>query len=291
MHWFKHYNTASQGHTLRSLWDDRDYEAYGLFWIMLELLSRFEDPENRGSMTIKISTISRETGWKPSKCLRVLSRIVSVSKIDMKQIREGYVSYLVPNWLELQENRGGQRLIKNEAKNEQNATEVRSKKLETELEVRKKKEEDSKITNFAPDQLASPISLISRTFKESYLKAYGKEYPGWGAKENGQIRQWLRSISKDQALVLAAAYPFWNDPFVSKRGHPFGLLITNYVALSSHLEKPNAVFQKISSGKRFETEQLEKAENDFKPKVTLQDLLKEAEEKEKNRKEISNDSR
>lgn len=124
MHWFKHYNTASQGCTLRTLWDNKDYEAYGLWWILLELISRWEKPENRGEITISWSVLARETNWKRTKCRRVLLRICSVSKIEMNEIRDGNVSFRHPNWLDLQENRGG----KNQAKNEQNSG--RSKKLE-----------------------------------------------------------------------------------------------------------------------------------------------------------------
>lgn len=127
-----------------------------------------------------------------------------------------------------------------------------------------------KVKNFADEKPS--VSEIGKTFKEAYKKAYGKEYPAWGAKENSQIKKWLASVGYDRALKLAEAYPFWNDPFVSKRGHPLWLLITNYVALDAHIEKPNAVFKKISDGKKFETEQLEKAQNDFKKKISIEDL-------------------
>lgn len=289
MYYFKHSNTANEGQTLTTLWAENDTELIAFFWFILESVSRFETEEKRGFWAGNLSYFKVKLGMKSQRSYRLLTKISERFQIDLEWISDQSFQLYVRNWLEFQPSWGGKRASR--SVQDFPNIELRTKNLELKNIEKKKKEEDSKITNFAPDQLASPISLISRTFKESYLKAYGKEYPGWGAKENGQIRQWLRSISKDQALVLAAAYPFWNDPFVSKRGHPFGLLITNYVALSSHLEKPNAVFQKISNGKKFEMEQLEKAENDFKPKVTLQDLLKEAEEKEKNRKEISNDSR
>lgn len=115
--WFKHYNYASSGHTLSVLWANNDTEAVALFWLILELVSRFEDELERGKITISWSVLSRETNWKPSKCRRVLARISPVSKIEINEEREGYVSFLVPNWLELQERRGG----KKEAKKEQNS--------------------------------------------------------------------------------------------------------------------------------------------------------------------------
>ena len=59
------------------------------------------DPKNSSSLEISIQTIARETGWKPSKCVRVLSRICSVSKIGMKEVREGYYSFLYPKYAEI----------------------------------------------------------------------------------------------------------------------------------------------------------------------------------------------
>ena len=112
--WFKHYNNASNGHTLSVLWSNNDTEAIALFWLILELVSRFEDESKRGFTTISWSTISRETGWKPSKCRRVLARISPVSKIEINEEQTGYVSFLVPNWLNYQENRGGKKSSKME---------------------------------------------------------------------------------------------------------------------------------------------------------------------------------
>lgn len=124
--WFKHYKNAHQGHTLRTLWDSGDYEAYGFFWILHELITQFESEDSRGKVTFSWGTFVRETGWKESKCRRVLARISSVSKIETTEEREGYVTVLSPNWLKLQET-----AKKSEgAKSEQTPTEERGKKRE-----------------------------------------------------------------------------------------------------------------------------------------------------------------
>ncbi|MCM2282016.1 MAG: hypothetical protein NDI61_09240 [Bdellovibrionaceae bacterium] len=111
--YFKHFNTASQGHTLATLWANGDTDAIALFWLLLELVSRFEDPEKgndaRGKITISWSVLAHETKWKPSKCRRVLARIVPVSEIEMTEFENGYVSFLVRNWLKFQETRGGKK--------------------------------------------------------------------------------------------------------------------------------------------------------------------------------------
>lgn len=166
--WFKHYNSASQGATLRSLWDAGDYEAYGLFWQLLELVSRFEDHEERGKITISWSVISRETGWKPSKCVRVLSRICSVSKIEMEEKPEGNVSFLVPNWLELQENRGGKRL----PKKVQSLTDVRCKIEDERCKIKEKEKEKVRVWKTSKSDLENVYELYPR--KEGKSEGFKK---------------------------------------------------------------------------------------------------------------------
>ncbi len=110
--WFKHYNNATQGHTLSVLWSNGDTEAIAMFWLILELVSRYESDVSRGEMTVSWNTIGRETNWKPSKCRRVLARISPVSKIEITEKPGGYVTFLVPNWSILQENRGAKKSLK-----------------------------------------------------------------------------------------------------------------------------------------------------------------------------------
>lgn len=129
MKWFKHYNDASIGHTLSNLWANNDTEAIALFWLIHELVSRFEDENSRGFVKISWSLLARDTNWKPTKCRRVLARISSVSKIEPREEIGGYVSFLIPNWLKFQENRGGKKL----AKKEQNLD--RGKKREVRREI------------------------------------------------------------------------------------------------------------------------------------------------------------
>lgn len=111
--YFKHFNNASQGHTLSTLWANGDTEAIALFWLLLELVSRFEDPEKgndaRGKITISWSVLARETKWSRPKCRRTLLRIVPISEIEMTEHENGYVSFSIRNWMNFQENRGGKK--------------------------------------------------------------------------------------------------------------------------------------------------------------------------------------
>lgn len=105
-YYFKHINTASQGASLRSLWDAKDYEAYGLWWIILEMVSRFEKYEKRGEITVSWSFLARETGWNRAKVRRVLLRNALKTEIVLTEELNDSVSIFVPNWLEFQEKRG-----------------------------------------------------------------------------------------------------------------------------------------------------------------------------------------
>ena len=113
--WFKHWSNSSQGHTLSTLWANGDCEGIALFWLILELVCRYKKRDSDvGEITISWDALSRETNWKPSKCRRVLARISPVSQIEMNEKQNGYVSFLVHNWLKYQDSRGGKRLSKKE---------------------------------------------------------------------------------------------------------------------------------------------------------------------------------
>lgn len=238
LHWFKHYNTASEGNSLRLLWDSNDFEAYGLWWRLLELVSRWEKPEERGKITLSWNLLARETKWKPSKCRRVLSRISSVSQIELNEKPDGTFSFLVPNWSEYQENRGSKNSLKKVEKPDRAKT----------LEVRSKKEIKRENTASTPNGV-SQVTQIRDCFIEAYKKEFQKNYPGWGAKENAQAKSWLRSISIDQALEYCRHYPKWNDPWISRNGHPFGILVSQYVKLDAWSHRPESVIKKMAAGR------------------------------------------
>lgn len=126
--WLKHYNEASQGDTLQQFLVHRDYECIVLFWYLLEYLSRNDDEERSGKGRVKVKYLASQLHMKPSKIRRVLARFVSVSWSWNCVCTEEELSYLVPNWRELQENRGGKRTAKKEQKTHRSKKkEVRSK--------------------------------------------------------------------------------------------------------------------------------------------------------------------
>jgi hypothetical protein len=129
--WFKHYNTASQGQTLRLLWDSGKTDTIAFYWLILELVSRWEDENSRGRLEINMGVLMRETGWKRDKIERELTRLrsdsCSITIPDRPHDRTTIVTIVIDKWLELQETRGGKTRAKTEQKPDRRKTlEVRS---------------------------------------------------------------------------------------------------------------------------------------------------------------------
>jgi hypothetical protein len=105
----------------------------------------------------------------------------------------------------------------------------------------------------------TPIGQIRDAFLESYQKEFGHEYAGWGAKENGQTANWLKSVSLEKALDLCRIYPAWNDPKITSLGHPYGLLITDYVRLDAWSRSPERRISKLAQGRAAERVDIKRA--------------------------------
>jgi len=75
------------------------------------------------------------------------------------------------------------------------------------------------------------LAKIKEAFLLAYSKKFKQDYLGWGPKEYGQTRNWLKSVPLERAIELCVLYPNWTDPFVTKSGHPFSLLVTQHVKL------------------------------------------------------------
>lgn len=94
-------------------------------------------------------------------------------------------------------------------------------------------------------------STIREHFLESYKKRYGFEYMGWGVKENSQLSVWMKSYSLDQCLFLIDYYLRWNDPFIVREGHPFGLLIMKSQRLVTDIKARHG---KMLAAKQYQNE-------------------------------------
>jgi hypothetical protein len=111
--------------------------------------------------------------------------------------------------------------------------EERCDKLERELAKKKQ----SKLS-------PSGVSEIKKAFCDGYKAKFGHEY-SWGARENGQAAQFLRTYAKDRAIWLIQWFIRWQDPFITKQGHPFGLLVSNVVKLEAVLSRGGRYYQAV----------------------------------------------
>lgn len=147
--WFKHYNSACEGQLLGDLITQKEYDAALLVFIIMELISRYETDEQRGFASVPIDRIARIANMKPTRIDRLLARISLVSRSDLKcetdEKQPRNRTFLMRNWLKLQETRGGKR----QAKPEQNID--RSKKLEVRSKNKEKKYIKKEIVANAPE--------------------------------------------------------------------------------------------------------------------------------------------
>jgi len=81
--WFKHYNTAHEGQLFCDLIITGQHEAALLAYIIMELISRFEDETRRGYASVPIDRLARAMNMKPSKIDRLLAVISVVSRSDL----------------------------------------------------------------------------------------------------------------------------------------------------------------------------------------------------------------
>jgi len=127
-----------------------------------------------------------------------------------------------------------------------------------------------------PIQDTQKTILVKNEFLESYKKEFGHDYPGWGAKENSQASSWLRSVPIAKAIDLCRLYPKWNDPWVTKQGHPFGILITQYVQLDAWAMSSEKRIQKIAQGKAMENVTVKRAIQREETKNGIREFVEQA---------------
>ena len=215
MKWFKHYNEASEGHSISELLSEKDYESIAIYWWLLEQVSRFEQPESRGEVTLKFSYFRMKLGQNQQRFTKVLSKIGQTFKIKVEINLDETVTLSIPNWLELQENRGGKREPNDLAKTEQKTTELRSKKLE----VRSKKKEEEYNTTSEPQAVAvvnSSLFIISSTqqipIKHELVKSWADTYPKEFLQASfKEMRNWV--LSNQQKAPKSNWTRFMNNWF------------------------------------------------------------------------------
>lgn len=117
LRWFKHYNDAHEGQTIAQLWaEPGGGEVIGFYWTVLEMVSRWEDQEKRGTWCANLSIFRSKLGMNRQKSRKLLRKIVETFHVEISWKSEESFELSIPKWLELQETRGGKREAKFEQK-------------------------------------------------------------------------------------------------------------------------------------------------------------------------------
>lgn len=109
--WFKHYNNAHEDQKLVQLWAERKYEVIAFYWFVLELVSKYEDHNNRGVLVGRLSLFKHHLGMNSNKSLRLLRQICTTFELVLTEKLDKSFELSIPNWLKLQETRGGKREV------------------------------------------------------------------------------------------------------------------------------------------------------------------------------------
>lgn len=183
--WFKHYNEASSGGSIRNLIDEKDYRTVACYWVLLELISRDEKPEKRGFAVFSKSRLKRIWSVNERTLVDTCLKLASYFNCDFSQLTGNFVSFYLPNWLELQENRGGKRI----AKKQQSPGEVEERSKKREVEVRS--DEALKNIQKFEEQFKKPEEWVSKNLDLAFKVLHPKAHPPPEIKRN------LMSIQKN----------------------------------------------------------------------------------------------
>lgn len=208
MHWFKHYNTASQGQSFELLIAEKDFETAYIYWWLLEQVSRLESTSQedlRGKVTLNFAYFKRKLGLNFQRTERVLLKIAKTFDLEIKLNLDQTIEVFVPKWLELQENRGGKRDAKELQSLDKNRQEVRSKNKELEVEEKSADNLPQKIEpridvlklRFSP--MIEPMSKVLASFAiDKNLKKYMSHVVNT-FKDEQDLNEFLLSIERSKA--------------------------------------------------------------------------------------------
>jgi hypothetical protein len=122
-------------------------------------------------------------------------------------------------------------------------------KLDLALSNKQKKKELAKIPKTEGPTL---VTQLGQAFKKSYEEHFKHPYLGWGAKENGMLKHWLKSLSFEQAMWCVKKYPGWTNPQAIRSGHTLQFLIRNYHAMVTDFRRPQQKFEQLDAHKEIE---------------------------------------
>lgn len=225
--WFKHYNTSFDGRTMTALWASKDSELIAFYWALLEMVSRWESEESRGEVVLELATLRSKLSMNAQRSRKLLSKIVQTFEIKVEWISEESFKVSLPNWLELQERRGGKRESLDEQKTGKKGVEVRGKKKEV-----RSKNLDTEVTH-ALSQAQVAAAWVWDFYSKAYAQVHGAA-PTRNAKINSQIKSFVGRIPHEDAPHVAEFYVRHPKRYYVEKRHPIGVMLADAETL--HVE-------------------------------------------------------
>lgn len=250
MKWFKHVSTAGESRSVDLLVQEFGIQGYAWWFLLLELCAeKYEGGDPKFVFTQRIVRQKLRTTWTRVQLFLDKSQTLGQLSVNYSQ---SIVELQIPKLAELKDEY-------TRKSGHAPDTVAQEKEEEKEKEEEQEKRKNVRKTKQAAPEVPTPVTEIRDAFLESYRNEFGREYPGWGAVENSKVTAWLKSVSLENAKRLCGLYPKWNDPWVTKVGHPLGVLITQYVQLDAWARGSKQLIAKIASGKAAERVDLNRA--------------------------------
>ena len=239
--WFKHYNDASESLALKNLWAERDFETICYFWRILELVSKHEDPEHRGTIALNFALIRREFSSYFPTILRRFTILQDYNLIEVQtNIDTKIVHIRVHKWVELQENRGGKR-ESNDGANDV----AKTGQKPTDIRYKSKNKDKDNIKSGKPDDVHPFVNDVVEHLNNVCGTKYKSNSKQITKFVNARIKEGF--TLQDFKSVINAKHQEWGDGEFAKYLRPetlFGGKFESYLqTASSHKELEDFALQ------------------------------------------------
>lgn len=247
MRWVKHYSDASTSLKLSQMMEKLGTISYSWYWLLIELLAEKYDGKNT-TITIHFSTVPSKVRIKSRKKFEsFLSHLESILALNYKRNGDTF-EIQIPILLELQskdKKYDRSKIVSNDPNIiDPNITDLNiinrlpdghsdASEQVNSFVVPKKVSEPRKTSNEI-----KPSHEIRCAYEEAYYARYQIK-PSWGAAEYSLTNRILKSLPREELLILVKQYLSYNDSWHVKMKHPFKLFASSLDKIRVELNDPN----------------------------------------------------
>jgi hypothetical protein len=250
--YFRHSFFAHEDPKLQGVIDKMGFEGYGYYFSLLELCGRICAEETKNPITFHLQSLRNVWRKQSKSCVKVLKEL-SKSGLFVVTFNESLVELDIPNFAKY--------LGRYQNKIDPNTLKKRKEKKRK--EKKRNKISDTAVVAHCQKDIVAPSKTPkgkseseknnARRVKNSYCDAYRNRYgivPVFAAKEHSLVYRLLSSVGFDEAMLLAAAYPNYNDPWHIGQKHPFALLVNQLSKVRIELDNPNRMLDSTVARKQ-----------------------------------------